>query len=126
MNLLSNLKIGQRLALGFTIVLALSILITLISLVKLNAVADAAEQMLDEPVKKERLINDWSHNIGIAVIRTSAIIKSSDTSLTEFFAKNTAETNKKATMYLKEVEPLMTSPEEKATFAKMIDRKSVV
>ena len=120
MNLLSNMKIGQRLALGFTVVLALSILITLISIVKLGAVASAAEQMLDEPVKKERLINDWSHNIGIAVIRTSAIIKSSDTSLTEFFARNTEETNKKAAMYLKEVEPLLTSPEEKATFAKMM------
>ena len=120
MNLLSNMKIGQRLALGFTVVLALSIVITLISIFKLGAVATAAEQMLDEPIKKERLINDWSHNIAIAVIRTSAIIKSSDTSLTEFFAKNTAETNSKATMYMKEVEPLLTSDEEKAAFAKMM------
>ena len=120
MNLLSNMKIGQRLALGFTVVLALSIVITLISIFKLGAVATAAEQMLDEPIKKERLINDWSHNIAIAVIRTSAIIKSSDTSLTDFFAKNTAETNSKATMYMKEVEPLLTSDEEKAAFAKMM------
>ena len=120
MNFLSNMKIGQRLGLGFAVVLALSILITLIGLLKLNAVASAAERMLDEPIKKERLINDWSHNIAIAVIRTSAIIKSSDTSLTEFFAKNTAETNRKATMYMKEVEPLLTSPEEKEAFAKMM------
>ena len=120
MNLLSNMKIGQRLALGFTVVLALSIVITLISIVKLGAVATAAEQMLDEPIKKERLINDWSHNIAIAVIRTSAIIKSSDTSLTDFFAKNTAETNRKATMYIKEIEPLLTSDEEKEAYAKMM------
>jgi methyl-accepting chemotaxis protein len=120
MNLLSNMKIGQRLAFGFAVVLALSILITVIGILKLNAVADAAEQMLDQPVKKERLISDWSSNIAVAVIRTSAIIKSSDTSLTEFFAKNTAETNAKAATYIKEVEPLLTSKEEKETFAKMI------
>jgi methyl-accepting chemotaxis protein len=120
MNLLSNMKIGQRLALGFAVVLALSIVITAISILKLNAVADAAEQMLDQPVRKERLISDWNANIALAVIRTSAIIKSSDTSLTEFFAKNTAETNAKAATYIKEIEPLLTSPEEKETYAKMI------
>jgi methyl-accepting chemotaxis protein len=120
MHFLSNMKIGQRLALGFAVVLALSILIMAISILKLNAVAEAAERMLDQPVKKERMISDWAGNIAVAVIRTSAIIKSSDTSLTEFFAKNTEETNAKASMYLKEVEPLMTSLEEKSTFAKMI------
>jgi methyl-accepting chemotaxis protein len=120
MNLISNMKIGQRLALGFAVVLALSILITLTSIAKLNAVAGAAEQMLDQPVKKERLIADWSSNIAVAVIRTSAILKSSDASLTEFFAKSTAETNAKASVYLKEVEQLLTTPEEKETFAKMI------
>jgi len=120
MNLLSNMKIGQRLALGFAVVLSLSIVITIIGILKLNAVAAAAEQMLDQPVKKERMISDWAGNIAVAVIRTSAIIKSSDASLTEFFAKNTAETNAKAQTYLKEVEPLLTSPEEKETFAKMM------
>ena len=120
MNLLSNMKIGQRLALGFAIVLSLSIVITVIGILKLNAVADAAEQMLDHPVKKERMISDWAGNIAVAVIRTSAIIKSSDTSLTDFFAKNTAETNAKAQTYLKEVEQQLSSPEEKAVFAKMI------
>jgi methyl-accepting chemotaxis protein len=120
MNLLSNMKIGQRLALGFAVVLALSIVITLTSILKLNVVADAAEQMLELPIKKERLISEWSGNIAVAVIRTSAIIKSSDTSLNEFFAKNTEETNRKAAIYMKEVEPLLTSPEEKAAFEKMM------
>ncbi|MBD8529756.1 MULTISPECIES: methyl-accepting chemotaxis protein [unclassified Massilia] len=120
MNLLSNMKIGQRLALGFAVVLSLSIVITVIGILKLNAVADAAEQMLDQPVKKERMISEWAANIAVAVIRTSAIIKSSDTSLTAFFAQNTAETNAKAATYLKEVEPLLTSADEKKIFANMM------
>ena len=120
MNFLSNMKIGQRLALGFALVLALSIVVTVIGILKLDAVADAAERMLDQPVKKERMISDWSSNIAVAIIRTSAIVKSSDTSLTAFFARNTEETNAKAAMYLKEVEKLLSTPEEKETFAKMI------
>ena len=120
MKFLSNMKIGHRLALGFAVVLALSILVTAISIVKLNSVAAAAEQMLDQPIKKERLIGDWASNISVAVIRTSAIIKSSDPSLTDFFARNIEETNAKATMYLKDVKALLTTPEETAIFEKMI------
>jgi len=120
MTFLSNMKIGHRLALGFALVLALSILVTAISIVKLNSVAAAAEQMLEQPIKKERLIGDWSSNIAVAVIRTSAIIKSSDPSLTDFFAKNIEETNAKAAGYLKDVEASLSTPEEKAIFEKMM------
>nr|WP_305820834.1 hypothetical protein [Massilia brevitalea] len=52
------MKIGHRLACGFALVLALSILVTAISIVKLNSVAAAAEQMLEQPIRKERLIGD--------------------------------------------------------------------
>jgi methyl-accepting chemotaxis protein len=120
MNFLSNMKIGQRLALGFAIVLGLSILTTVLGIAKLNAVADAAERMLDEPIKKERLIGDWSSNVALAVQRTTAIIKSSDASLVQVFAASTEETNRKAAVYLKEVEPLLSTAEEKATFAQMM------
>jgi methyl-accepting chemotaxis protein len=121
MNFLSNIKIGQRLALGFAIILGLSILTTVLGIVKLNAVADAAQQMLDEPIRKDRLISGWSSNIALAVQRTTAIIKSSDPSLVEVFAANAAETDKKAAAYLQEIEPLLTSPDEKQAFAEMIE-----
>jgi methyl-accepting chemotaxis protein len=121
MNFLSNIKIGQRLALGFAIVLGLSILITVLGIVKLNAVADAAQQMLDEPIRKDRLISGWSSNIALAVQRTTAIIKSSDPSLVQVFAANAAETDKNAAAYLQEIEPLLTSPDEKQAFAEMIE-----
>jgi methyl-accepting chemotaxis protein len=121
MNFLSNLKIGQRLALGFAIVLGLSILTTVIGIIKLDAVAEAAAKMLDEPVRKDRLISDWSSNIAMAVQRTTAIIKSSDSSLAQVFAANAEETDKKAAFYLKEVEPLLTSADEKQAFAAMME-----
>jgi methyl-accepting chemotaxis protein len=120
MNFLSNMKIGQRLALGFAIVLGLSILTTVLAIAKLTAVADAAERMLDEPIKKERLVGDWSNNVALAVQRTTAIIKSSDASLVQVFAASAEETNRKAAVYLKEIEPLLSTAEEKAAFAQMM------
>jgi methyl-accepting chemotaxis protein len=118
MHILMNLKIGQRLFLGFAIVMGLSILSTIAGIVKLNAVADAAQQMLNEPIRKERLASDWSKNTNLSVTRTSAIIKSSDASLVDFFAKSTAETNRTTADYLKELEPLLTSAPEKEAYAR--------
>jgi methyl-accepting chemotaxis protein len=121
MNFLSNMKIGQRLAFGFAVVLLLSILTTVFGIVKLNAVADAAQQMLDEPIRKDRLISGWSSNIALAVQRTTAIIKSSDPSLAQVFAANAEETDRKAAAYLKEIEPLLSAADEKQAFAAMIE-----
>lgn len=70
MKFLSYLRIGQRLALGFAIVLGLSILTTTLGIIQLNALADAAQAMLDEPIKKERLASDWSKNTNVSVTRT--------------------------------------------------------
>jgi methyl-accepting chemotaxis protein len=114
------MKIGQRLALGFAIVLGLSILTTVIGILKLNAVAGAAEQMLDLPIKKERLAADWSRNIDIAVIRTSAVAKSSDVSLVQFFAENAKQTTAASAETVKQLEPLLVEEAEKQAFAKAV------
>jgi methyl-accepting chemotaxis protein len=121
MNFLANMKIGQRLALGFAIVLGLSILTTVIGIMKLNAVADAAESMVDLPIKKERLASDWSRNIDIAVIRTSAIAKSSDVALVGFFAENAKQTTAASAVAVKQLEPLLVDEEEKQAYAKAVE-----
>jgi methyl-accepting chemotaxis protein len=125
MNFLYNLKIGRRLALGFAIVLGLSILTTVIGILKLNELAGAAEAMLDEPIRKERLASDWSRNINIAVVRTSATIKSADLSLTDFFAANAAETSKSSSDILKKLEPLLSNDQEKQVFAQATEVRKV-
>jgi methyl-accepting chemotaxis protein len=77
--------------------------------------------MLDEPIKKERLASDWSKNTNVSVTRTSAIIKSSDTALVQFFAKSTEETNRSTSDILKQLEPMLASEQEKAAYAKAKD-----
>ena len=71
MKVLQNMKVGRRLALGFGLLLALSILITVIGVMKLAAVGQASREMMALPLIKERLISDWSKNISNAVLRTT-------------------------------------------------------
>ena len=119
MKIFTALKIGTRLGLGFALVLAFVALISGIAIWELHAVAQEARQMMQEPLAKERHISEWSRVINVAVIRTSAIAKSSDPALVPFFAANAAETTKIAAELHKVIEPLMTSSEEKELFSRI-------
>jgi methyl-accepting chemotaxis protein len=125
MNILSNLRIGTRLALGFATVLLLAIVITVVGIANLNAVADAAEAMLDQPIKKERLASDWRRNIDIAVTRTSAIAKSTDAALAPFFAKNAEATTKSTAEIVKKLEPTLSTEKEKQAYAKALEVRKI-
>ncbi|WP_426174662.1 methyl-accepting chemotaxis protein [Massilia sp. TWR1-2-2] len=116
MNFLKNMKVGTRLALGFAVVLALSVLIAVVGVMQLNAIAQEAERMLAQPIQKERDAADWDRYISIAVIRTSAIAKSSDASLVPFFAANAALTTKGTAETVKKLEPLLVTEAEKKAY----------
>ncbi len=119
------MKIGARLTLGFTVILALSIVIAAIGVWQLNAVSAAAQSMIESPIMKERLVSDWNRQISVAVIRTSAIAKSADESLTPFFAANAAETSKQSSELLKKIELLVSAPEEKELLAKIVELRKI-
>ena len=120
MNRLRNIKIGRRLALGFGILLLLSIGIAGIGVLRLHVVADATREMMEVPVAKERLISDWSKNITVAVVRTVAISKSSDASLATFFKSDAADSAKASSELIRKIEPLLSSQEEKDLFQELM------
>ncbi|MBC7503302.1 MAG: MCP four helix bundle domain-containing protein [Herminiimonas sp.] len=116
---ISNLKIGQRLGLGFTIILAFLILNTGIGIWRLQEVANATRSMMELPLAKERMISDWYRYVYAGIRRTTAIVKSSDPSLTAFFAEDAATTVKNSQDIKKKIEALASAPEEKALFLKL-------
>lgn len=59
MKQLSNLSVAKRLGLGFALVLLLSMAVIALSISRLNAVADATQEMVQNPIKTERLVVDW-------------------------------------------------------------------
>jgi methyl-accepting chemotaxis protein len=121
MNQLGNIKIGKRLGMGFGLLLLMSVVITAIGLMQLSAVANASREMMEVPVAKERLISDWSKNIGIAVVRTIAVAKSSDDGLATFFKADAADSARSSSELIKKIEPLLQSQEEKDLLQKLME-----
>ncbi len=110
-------QIGTRLGFGFVLVLAFATLISAVAIWELHSLAQTSREVMQEPMTKERLIGEWNRVISVAVIRTSAIAKSSDPSLVPFFAANASETTKTASELQKTIEPLLSSDEEKVIFS---------
>ncbi len=112
-----NARIGTRLTLGFGLILALSIVSTGYALMHARANVAAMEQMLDQPLAKERLVSDMKTLITSAVWRTSMIARSADPNLGVTFADAQAEGVKRGNVVMKKIEELLSTQEEKAQFA---------
>src|SRR5471030_280641 len=103
-----NLNIGKRLGIGFTVILAILILITGLGIYRLQGVAGATRAMMAVPVAKERMLGDMYRHVFAGIRRTSAIAKSEDPALAEFFAADTANSTRIVGELLKKIEPLAT------------------
>jgi len=125
MSILADMKIGKRLSLGFAVVLAFTILATGIGAWQMNKIAEATKQMMQYPLLKERLIGDWSNYVNGAIVRTTAVAKSADPVLAQFFAKEAAESARSTTEIINKVEPLLTSQQEKDMLAKIMETRKV-
>ncbi|MCC7600593.1 MCP four helix bundle domain-containing protein [Janthinobacterium sp. FW305-129] len=125
MNLLRNVSIGVRLGLGFAVILLFSMLITGISVWRLHDVASATRTMMEEPLAKERYISDWYTRIDSAVRRTIAIARSSDTSLSGFFAEESKASTASSAVLQKKIAALLKDPQEQAMFAGLLELREV-
>jgi len=111
-----KLSIGNRLAAGFALVLALAALVIGVACWRLAATAAATRQMMDEPLAKERLLADWNRNINAGVRRTIAIAKSADGSLVQIFAEDQVQSSKSSGEMQERIKALIRSPEEQKLY----------
>ncbi|MGO4478398.1 methyl-accepting chemotaxis protein [Massilia sp. 2TAF26] len=114
MGFFSQFNIGKRLAIGFSLTLAMAVLIAGVGMSRLTKVANESAEVLTVPLTKERLVGEWYVQIFAAVRRTAAIVKSSDPSLGDYFKEDAAATGKRAADLVKQIEPLIAAGEEKA------------
>ncbi|GGC68958.1 methyl-accepting chemotaxis protein [Undibacterium terreum] len=115
---MKNWKIGTRLGFGFAIVLLLTAVISGIGIWRLQTVAESTRAMMEEPLAKERIIDDWYRLVFAGIRRTTAIVKSSDPQLGSFFAEEAAEAVKTAAALKLKMEPLLISEDELAHYKK--------
>ncbi len=127
MNFFADMNISKRLNLGFAIILFSAIAVIALSIWRLHTVAETTQAMMEKPLAKERLVSDWYRTIHTSVRRTTAIAKSSDPSLSAFFAEDAATATKLSNEQQKTLEGLLSSDKEKALFAQLTTvRKSYI
>ena len=78
MQFLRNMLIGRRLALGFGLVLVLSLASTAFTLQSMRSSAQTTQQTVLGPLAKERLVSDWYVLTYSAIARTELIARSTD------------------------------------------------
>ena len=125
MNLLRNVSIGVRLGLGFAVILLFSMVITGISVWRLHDVATATRTMMEQPLAKERYISDWYSKIDSGIRRTTAIVRSADTSLGPYFAEEAKQSSVVSSALQKKIEALISGPQETELFRQVSEMRKV-
>jgi methyl-accepting chemotaxis protein len=124
MGFIANIKIGKRLGLGFTLILAMTMVIAAVGAWRMTEIATSTKAMMAVPLAKERLITDWYTLNSASIRRTAAIVKSADPSLGAYFKEDSAASVKKAAELLKQIEPLIAAGgTEKELFAKILEQR---
>ena len=119
----TNVSIGKRLGVGFTLILLMTVAIAAVGVWRLDATAKATETMMAKPLAKERLVSDFHTLIFGSVRRTTAIVKSSDPAVAAVFKDDAAWAMKEGDVLLGKLVPLLTEPEEKAQYSLVMERR---
>jgi len=117
--MLGNLRIRTRLQACFGLVIVLSLLTTGLALWRLHSVATATDNMMHEPLNKERLIAEFASNTAVGVRRTAAIIKSSDPAVEAYFGDEQKISSKRTAEIVDQLNATLQSPAEKALLQKV-------
>lgn len=117
------MKVGNRLAIGFGIVLVLAIGMNIAGILRLQHNVDALNALMEKPLVKERLISDWYRNIYGGILRTKAVAKSDSDTMSLIFAEDAAASEKTSGELRKKIETLLDTEIEKDLYAKTIESR---
>ena len=120
---LSNFRIGVRLGGGFAIILALLALMMLVGGMRLSSVVNATREMMATPLAKERLAEEWFRGVVAGVKRTTAVAKSTDSSLEVIFAPESKASTVRINEITKTLEGFPVSVEEKSLLANIAEAR---
>ncbi len=120
-------SLGRRLNLAFGATLLLALAGSGFGAWTLGDSAQRMHELVDGSVATERIVSDWYRNVAVSVRRTTAVAVSSDPSLSDFFAPESAASNKSTGELQERAGKMMNSDEEKRLFAEIGDvRKGYV
>jgi methyl-accepting chemotaxis protein len=114
MNSFSDWPIARRLAAVLSIILGMTVLCAALSVVRLNELGRQFQSMTEKNLRAERNVSDWVANTNAGIVRATAISRSGDTALVDYFAPATAKNIAATAELMKALAEQLTSPGEKA------------
>ncbi|MFZ6646951.1 methyl-accepting chemotaxis protein [Undibacterium sp. TJN25] len=122
---ISDWKIGTRLGMGFTSVLLLMVVMTCVSIWRLQGVGNATDGMVKADLVKERLATEWLKSVDTNGIRTLALIKSNDAEDQKFFQKQIDDQKVRVSEIQKQLEQMIHTDAGKRLFADVGEQRKV-
>ncbi|MBB3195586.1 methyl-accepting chemotaxis protein [Roseateles terrae] len=116
---ISGRSIGRRFGLVQTLVMVIALVGSGMGYLGLQQVAQDTESIYTDALATERVASDWYRNVFNGITRTTAIAVSTDANLPGFFAQAAAESSKKSTELQQQLDKLLTTPAERASFEKI-------
>ena len=122
---LQNLNIGYRLFLSFGILILATGLILLVGVFQLHELVGRTNHLMELPLAKERLVSDWYRTIHTGVRRQTAIAKSSDSVLANFFADENKQASVILTEQQKQIKGMLETPGERELFNDLSEKREI-
>ncbi|MRV70962.1 HAMP domain-containing protein [Duganella sp. FT92W] len=118
-----DLKIGMRLGGGFGIMMLLVVTMALAGAWQLQAVGNLTGRMVNDAMAKERLTAEWHRLVGMVGIRVLALARDAQTDEVQAKADAAvaAATRARVNDIQKQLETMLTTPEEQALLARVAD-----
>ena len=120
---LNDFKLSTRLAAGFGAVLLLLALMMAIGCISLGRAAADTREMMATPLQKERLVSEWYMLTLVGVKRYTAIAKSSDASLADYFANDVKISTARGNEIVKTLDGLPKSDDEKRVVKQLTEAR---
>ncbi|NEX64149.1 HAMP domain-containing protein [Noviherbaspirillum sp. 17J57-3] len=120
---LSNLKIGVRLGLGFSLLLLLIAIMSATSLWRLGTIDTAKDRMV-EATREQNLVQEWLRGIATNSVRTFALARTNDPADKKMLEGELSAQSKRLTELQKELESVMTSPRGRELMANVASKRT--
>lgn len=107
---MNNLKIGTRLAAGFTFMLLLVVVLAGIGLWRMQASNVMTDEILEIRLTNERMITEWSKQTSLNAVRTVAVARTTNPATIKYFEEQMAEASVQIRQLQQQLRAKLTDP----------------
>jgi methyl-accepting chemotaxis protein len=109
-------KIATRLALGFSLVLLLLLIIAAVSIWRMQGSSSQMRSIIESGLSTERYIAEWEKNTAMNALRTTTVAQITNATLADSIKKDMKATSAKISVLQKQVEANINDPEARELF----------